>query len=331
MTDPIWIVMPVLAGQEMTRAAISDCLAQSVPTKLLIINQGIPDEFRDELERIAEQDHRVFLWNHQPPLPSLSASWNLALDTVWQAGGEVALVVNNDVRLAADTVRILSKARSYDNALFVSAVGVTAEQFAEAARPLDTEALPPAFFVGGGPHLAKGGPDFSCFLISRECHQQYRFDEHFIPCFAEDLDYHRRLMLAGDGSRIFSVNLPYLHLASQTLRHLEREQPKEADRIKRQIDAQSRAYYAKKWGGPVNAETFFSPFDQGVEGISTAGMPNPPTTPALQRWAAEPPIAELSRRTLALTEIKRPQEEIDGEDTRPVEALGSADPDTEIF
>lgn len=292
MTDPIWCVMPVLAGPEMTEAAISDLLGQSVPVKLLIINQGVEEPFRDRLERIAEQDARIYLWHHQPPLPSLSASWNLGLELAWHSGGQVALVVNNDVRLQFETVAALATVLQGERALFVSAVGVTRQDF-EFTYPGDGYRS----YAGGStvghlsdfvrglitppdrPTIEKGGPDFSCFLISRECHQCFPFDEHFIPAFCEDLDYHRRLMLAGEGSRIFSVNLPYLHLASQTLQCVGAA---EAERIRQAIEMHSRAYYARKWGGPVNAETFWRPFDKDHD-VPVPGYFSDPTTPALQR------------------------------------------------
>lgn len=253
---PTWVVMPVLSAPEMTLTAISDVLAQSVPTRLLIINQGVDDAFRRQLERVAEaQSDRVLLWSHQPPLPSLSATWNRALDGVWQSGGTEALVVNNDVRLHRRLVEML---RHYlcDPAghalvggppLFITAVGVTEAQFALANA--QDELLYSS---------SRGGPDFSCFLISQECHEQYRFDDAFSPAFCEDLDYHRRLMLAGLGDRIFSINLPYLHYASQTLKTVT---PEARAGIERAISAGSRAHYQRKWGGPVNGERYTIPFD----------------------------------------------------------------------
>ena len=224
MTVPTWIVMRILGARDYTITAIADCLAQTVPVRLLLINQGVDSAFRDELEALAEEYRdRIFCWHHQPPLLSLAATWNRALDFVWEAGGirssfgragtpEAALVVNNDVRLRADTVAELSKIRRLTDALFVSAVGVREEQFDPTEGlifPDDPDA--------DQPQLSKGGPDFSCFLISRACHDRFRFDEAFIPAYCEDLDTHRRLLLAGEGHRIFSVNLPYVHYAAGTL------------------------------------------------------------------------------------------------------------------
>lgn len=246
--------MPVLAHPEYTRAAISDVLAQTVPVRLLIINQGVDEAFREELEKIAEASpDRVLVWSHQPPLPSLAATWNRALAAVWEAStgdtaGWVALVVNNDVRLRPDTIAMLRTVQDQTDALFVSCVGVTPEDFARTQKEAAID------LVGDLTQL--GGPDFSCFLISFACHDRFRFDEHFIPAFCEDLDYHRRLLLAGEGARIFSINLPYLHYGSATIKALE---PKSRAATERAIETGSRAYYARKWGGPVNAERYRMP------------------------------------------------------------------------
>src|SRR5262245_23162962 len=99
MSTPTWAIMPVLAGPDMTFQAIADLLAQSVPTRVLVINQGVDTEFRTRLERLAEEcPERVFVWSHDPPLPRLSATWNRALRFVWETGGSQALVINNDTR-----------------------------------------------------------------------------------------------------------------------------------------------------------------------------------------------------------------------------------------
>jgi hypothetical protein len=288
MTDPVYCIMPILAHPEYTRAAIADCLSQSVPTRLLLINQGVDDAFREELERIAEEhDDRVLLWSHQPPLPSLAATWNRALEFAWACGGTEALVVNNDARLRADTVELLARVLDPPRQLFVSAVGVMPDQFTP-VEPLILSIEPECT------ELSKGGPDFSCFLISRECHEQFRFDEHFTPAFCEDLDYHRRLMLAGEGARIFSVNLPYLHYGSMTLKTV-----KDRGVIDRAIVAGSRAYYRKKWGGDCNQETFLRPFGGGWSELAKV-TDGTATTPYLQALAANPSIVDLTRKMLGL-------------------------------
>ena len=286
MTTP-WVIMPVLGAPALTEAAINDVLAQTVEPNLLIINQGVDTEFRRRLERIAEfHSPRLFVWSHQPPLPSLAASWNRALQMVWEAGGTEALVINNDLRLRPHTYELLRMALSDQQALFVSAVGVAEEQYRAAAE--DDQIM----YLADGPQMKlgepgrRGGPDFSCFLISKEGHQQFPFDEGFIPAYCEDLDMHRRYLLAGVGDRIFSINLPYWHVdgGSGTLKSFTPEQ-KAAHEAK---IGRSRAYYLKKWGGPVNQERYTIPFDPETDQDGV-------TTPELQRAVQGEPCASSRR------------------------------------
>lgn len=272
--------MPILAHLDYTKAAIADVLAQTVPVRLLLINQGADDGIRGELERIAEADDRIFLWSHQPPLPSLAATWNLALDYVWAVGGDCALVVNNDVRLRPDTIDLLRRVIFVEGD-FVSCVGVTPEQF-DPTEPLIMCDDPDAEH----PTLSKGGPDFSCFLISRTCHTAYRFDEAFVPAFCEDLDYHRRMLLAGDGQRIFSVNVPYLHYGSATLKTVDDRQ---RAAINAAIQLGSRRHYHRKWGGEVNHETYLKPFGGGHSKPAEV-FDGTATTPYLQHHQPDPVI-----------------------------------------
>lgn len=266
-----------MAGPELSRAAISDVLAQSVPVRLLIIGQDCPASMREEYEKLAEADDRVLYWHHSPTLPSLAATWNRALRFVWSTGAEEALVVNNDLRMHADTVKVLSRARDYEQALFVSGVGVTEAQFATLPVQLveDGDQLPDTFFVGHSLDVQKGGPDFSCFLLSRECHDLLKFDEACTPAYLEDLMCHRELLLLGQGERIFSINLPYWHVGhgSGTLKAVS---PERRAAIERQIEQGSRQHYLRCWGGPANHEMYT------IKGDPTSAQEGV-TTPDLQR------------------------------------------------
>ena len=257
-----WVVMPVLAHPVYTRAAISDVLAQTTACRLLLINQGVETAFRRELETVAEDSDRVFLWSHEPRLPSLAATWNRALDCCWECGAAGALVVNNDVRLAPNTIELLWGELTRADALLVTGVGVSPKQFQPGQLALAAD-------LGDG----HGGPDFSCFLIHRETHDRYPFDEQFVPAYCEDLDLHRRMMLDGEGGRIYAINVPFAHHGSATLKTID---PKLRGRIEQQVQQGARAYYAKKWGGSENQETFTRPFD------AASAAPDV-TTPQLQR------------------------------------------------
>jgi hypothetical protein len=283
MREHTWVIMPVLAGPEMTEAALGDLLAQTVPTRILIVNQGVEPAFRARLEQIAEEyPDRVLVWSHVPPLPSLSATWNRALRFVWELGGTEAFVMNNDLRLLPWACDHLHRHRTQAKALFVSGVGVTEEQYRKHREISD--ARPEDNFDPNPATVFRGGPDFSCFLISREGHEKYPFDEAFTPAFCEDLDLHRRMMLGGDGERIFSVNIPYWHLGggSQTLKSLSAAQRAV---VEGGIARGSREHYRAKWGGDVNAERYTIPFDptSAQDGVDTPTLqralhvPVPPT------------------------------------------------------
>jgi GT2 family glycosyltransferase len=274
--------MPVIDCLEMTLQAVADCLAQTVPTRVLIVNQGSRDATREALEALAERSgDRVLVWSHLPTLPSLSATWNRALEFVWACGAEHALVVNNDVRLHRQTVEVLQKTLASTEALFVTAVGVREGQFQPDAVYDPVAGTDEGWLTA---RSARGGPDFSCFLISALCHVQYRFDEAFIPAYCEDLDYHRRLMLGGDGARIFSVNLPYLHYASGTTKAFTQAQREHfAQRVKA-----ARGHYERKWGGPVNEETFVVPFTRPAAPLT--GITTPELQAAVQAGKQVPSV-----------------------------------------
>lgn len=260
MIETLWAIVPIVDLPEMTGEAIGDLLAQEgVRVRVLVISNGSTPETRAQLEaRFKCKRERVVFWWHHPPLLSLNATWNAALDFVWAAGGEVAWVVNNDVRLDFKMAGLLLEALRVTHAekapLFLSGVGV---------RP----ALP---FPYEYSLSMRGGPDFSCYLITRECHLKYRMDEQFT--YAGDVDTHRRMMLGGDGDRIFSVNVPYLHLGSQTI---NRADPGKQQHY-RLISDMHHAAYARKWAGGCNQETARVPYGEPEnDGLCT-------TTPDLQ-------------------------------------------------
>lgn len=250
MSEVVWAVIPWIDLWPMTQNAAIDVLSQQmVKTRLLLVANDCTDESLREAEAwVGEysrswdlKEPRVLLWNHRPALPALGGTWNEALRFCFTAGAKEVLVANNDVRLHPRTVGYLLEALIRGTQLFISAVNAGG-----IPEPYDFDL-----------HM-KGGPDYSCFLISRECFEKYPFDPELTYC--SDLDQHRRILLAGEGDRIFSVNVPYHHLASRTIADL----PEEKSRVYREAADAHRAYYARKWGGGVNEETFSEPWGKAV-------------------------------------------------------------------
>jgi hypothetical protein len=262
-----WAVIPFVNGLELTQQATLDLLAQSLPTRVLLIANGASESLVSPMRAWVEPHHpRVLLWTWNPGLPSLSGCWNTALRYVWALGGTEALVVNNDIECWRHTYELLLATLQQTGALFVSAVGVKEPQYREW---LTRDPLPIVEMD------KRGGPDYSFFLVSKEGHQRYPFNENFRPAFFEDLTNHREYMLRGDGQRIFSINIPYLHHASATIKQYT---PEERQKFNRAYAA-GKAYYRELWGGDVNEERFVSPFGQH----EPAGGATYTTTPDLQR------------------------------------------------
>jgi hypothetical protein len=251
-------VVPCINNADLTRAAIADCLAQEgVGTpRVLVIQNSRRADLRETLEEIQETHReRVLVVYHSqalggPPFGTLNATWNRALQALWAMGAEHALVVNNDVRLHPRTYACLVAAQVVSSALFTSAVGVREDDWVK-IKP-DEECFSPEWWMETWDRAHKGGPDFSCFLISRECHERFPMDPGYT--FYGDNDYHRTLVLAGEGERIFGVNVPYLHYGSQTLKR-----DAEFALAYREVSDAHRARYMGKWGGAPGAEKFLDP------------------------------------------------------------------------
>lgn len=267
-----FIIIPFLDLASMTIQAGEDAAAQRMPQQPLIMlmdNGSQPTETEKVSNWAMEQSGGVLLL---PCSGTLSRVWNRALNLCWKLGAEDALVMNNDARITSwtyETLRNVMRGGSGSDALFVSAVNVAEDQwlsylaavadFSEFGQRMNRDPIS---------YATRGGPDYSCFLISKDCHQRFPFDEQLT--YRNDIDHHRRIMLAGEGRRIFSIPLPYRHLASQTI---HRTPEAYAEHCRK--DAEHEAYYFRKWGGGPNQETF-------ADGFSDLVMPKM-STPELQR------------------------------------------------
>ena len=253
---PSTIIIPVLNAPELSRRAIASAASQLGvdPLRVLVIDQGSAAptvEMLDQMHQLLGDVLRI--WRHAPPLLSLSATWNLALDYAWQSGCKDALVINNDVELPLTYYSQLRVRMQQDAIHFLSGVGV---------NPGQAVGLPPGRELTEPFQLH---PDFSAFVITRKLHRDWpmRFDEQFVPAYLEDCDFHRRMFLADLGWKIGKINIPFLHYASGTLKGMN---PDENRRVSQAIEQGSRAYYRQKWGaGGLNGETKVAPFGPDVE------------------------------------------------------------------
>jgi GT2 family glycosyltransferase len=231
-----WILMLARNGINFTKPAVQSCLAQTGigKVRLLMVDNMSTDGTREYLNRLYPDV--VTITN--VPQKSVAESWNQGLTALFSdEDTEAVLVVNNDVELHPETYMHLLNAGDG----FVTAVGVD---------------NPGCLLNKPKPSTKSPHPDFSCYLIRRWVWDRVgRFDEHFAVAFGEDWDYHCRMQAAG--VRAVSIDLPYYHYGSATIKALA---PEAAEAMGKQADA-NREYFAKKWGfkgASPEYERFFS-------------------------------------------------------------------------
>lgn len=175
---------------ELTKRCVESVLAQDIPTKVVIVDNGSTDG-TDEWSR--EKGYRWFGFNHNA---GVSKGWNAGLDWFLSAmPREHVLCVGNDTILAPWTYSALLSA----NVPFVTGVDVGMSQLPE---------KPDVFPLS--PH-----PDFSCFLMRRECWEKVGpFDERMVN-YCGDTDYHVRAHRLG--IQLWKASVPYNHERSSTM------------------------------------------------------------------------------------------------------------------
>lgn len=232
-----WITIPIYNQLALTRDAIDSCLEQDIGNiRILCVLDKATDGVGQYLRSLHPRVQTIAM-----PGCGVSKAWNVALEHILDTlGAPDALVVNADTKLRKDTFRLLRE----DGGLFVTCVGTSSG----------------AKFPGGVPSGKKRPhPDFSCWLIRKECWRKVGpFDER-LKIYVSDLDYHIRMHQAGIDAQC--LDLPFFHFASGTLKQTD-----EADRERILKIAQSdREAFKVKWGveaGSSGYYAFFTPASQ---------------------------------------------------------------------
>lgn len=209
------VVMPVVAGPVMTRAAIDSVLAQDIPggVTLMVIDNGS----RDCGPVLRSYGRRITLVSYSSQ-HSLNKVWNDAIDLAFDSLHlDCVLVVNNDVVLAPHTFRLLAA----DGGGFVTGVGTS-----------DLTSISKADPASKRPH-----PDFSCFLIRAEVWRRVGKFEETYWAYASDNSYHLRMHRAGVDAHCISV--PFYHIASGTIKHADNST---RDMLQKRADADRQTF-----------------------------------------------------------------------------------------
>ncbi|MBU8921003.1 MAG: glycosyltransferase [Bacteroidales bacterium] len=141
-----------------------------------------------------------------PPVPSLGARWNLAMEYFKDLECEAVLLCNNDIVFHPKTVDVLvERLHAGDEAL------VTAHNVRDSMQVamLNGLVLPSLEEASEAPH-----PDFSCMLLRTAAWEQVGgFSEAFIPCYFEDNHFHTMLKIH-DLVAVSTTAAPYIHFGS---------------------------------------------------------------------------------------------------------------------
>jgi len=205
--------------------------AQDIPVHLTVFDDGSTD---GTLPWLRSLPVTVVPYYHI----GVSALWNRGLDHLfYYLQVPHVLVINNDVRLRSDCYRRLVD----DGGEFVTCVGTSSG----------------AEWPGGEPSGKKRPhPDFSCWLIRRECWLKVgKFDER-MKVYASDGDYHLRMHRAG--VEAYCLDLPFWHYASGTLKEAGEE---EQERILKQAQADREAF-ERKWGFAMGSPEYYKQFEE---------------------------------------------------------------------
>ena len=230
MENGLGIVIVHRANPALTKRALKSALLQDVEADVMLVDNFSADgPYRVDGTQVSTL-YTLEQW-------SLSECWNRALSVMWRAGKKACLVVNNDVVLRKDTLRLLVE----HGGPFVTCVSVDDEARMGEYCDRDVEQLK----ATERPH-----PDFSCWLIHKEVTDKgLWFDEEMFPAYCEDSDFHVKMHRAG--VHAVCVDLPFYHYGSGTLKSSDEA---EAARIRRGADKNRERFRAKYGCLPGSAE-----------------------------------------------------------------------------
>ncbi len=221
---------------ELTKRMIESVRRQTVPTSVLVIDNDSRD---GTTEWLSQQGISFFSFS---PQIGVSAGWNRGLNLIFQRlSATHCLVVNNDTVLPPWFHKELL---SYD-VPFVTGVAVDDMAMIE---------YPPTTRMPLTPN-----PDFSAFLIRRDCWDKVGpFDER-MKLYASDCDFHVRAHRLG--VPLYKACVPYYHERSSTLNN---SRPGERDDIQRQAN-EDRAIFRKLYGCLPGEPVYSALFESMVQ------------------------------------------------------------------
>jgi GT2 family glycosyltransferase len=215
---------------ELTKKCVASVMSQDVTVSITIFDNGSTDGTAEWAMDIA---NRGDVWEANANL-GVSMGWNLGLEALFKSYDHV-LVLNNDTEIPPYFYRELL---NYELP-FVTGASVSERNF---GQPKFSQAYP--------------GPDFSAFLIRKECWEKVgRFDERF-KHYVGDCAYH--VEATRSGIQLLNSGIPFYHERSSTLKLASDEDRNEIQmQADRDRETFKRVYGCMPWE-PAYAELFTS-------------------------------------------------------------------------
>ncbi len=225
---------------DQTKRCVESIKKQDIETEILLFDNGSSDGTWQWAHAELPKGSPII---RVPENFGVSFGWNKGLTHLFDSGSEHVLTINNDTVLPS---WFYSSLLSYDGP-FIS--GVSIGSMDEISSPPPRKELAPC-------------PDFSAWLIRKECWDKVgRFDESMIH-YASDLDYHLRAHRLGVS--LMNAGVPFYHERSSTLRNAS---PKERRVIEMQADADRLTFFEKwhvhTWSPEYAAQ--FAPENFGID------------------------------------------------------------------
>lgn len=196
---------------DYTKAMVKS-IKTSYPYYLILVDDFSYDgskQWARELEKTNPEKIHIF---EDQDTVSLGQKWNLGVQKAKDLGCEVALICNNDILFAPQTIDNLMRRWEQKDVALVSAHNIRGQ-----INPLDI-----LTYVANVEESSEAPhPDFSCFMIDIKAWEKInKFPVVYIPCYFEDNHIHT-MMNAYKLKAIATTAAPYYHYGSVTQNQLE--------------------------------------------------------------------------------------------------------------
>lgn len=249
------IVMPVINCFDLTKQAYESVRA-NVNFNFILIDNASTDETQSWGTQQSANKGFTYIRNEEPK--SVAASWNMGIEHAFDDPEcQYVAILNNDIILHPKTLNHLMAFMDKTSYMIVTGDNIKERMSADVMRQMELPEAYTDFDCNDISDWRAEGPDFSCFLITRDTIKYIGwFDEHFEGAYCEDWDYHARINRAWRWAQQYGEppekrmhakrlsTAPYFHFASQTIKYnITLRSPIS------QKHSQNQGYYLLKWGG----------------------------------------------------------------------------------